>query len=202
MAIIGLPHFFGTMFMAAPIPPMSKSRFWLVTLGLLSVSVIVVMAVLGYLLLTLKVPAGGNGTPTATATSSLRLNLPTAPPPTATPGPPPPQSVSFAAEEPIKGFSNCEAYGFKGVVTTGDGDRLPDVQIVVWEDQAGLLALNSTDMNGSYLIEVEDKPAQRKLWVQVYENDLPVSKPVLVETQIDCRNGFQFYQINWREVGQ
>ena len=32
------------------------------------------------------------------------------------------------------------------------------------------------------------------------ENDLPVSQPVVVETQIDCQNGFQVYQIDWHKI--
>jgi len=71
---------------------------------------------------------------------------------------------------------------------------------VVWEKQAGLLALGTTDTEGNYLIEIEGDPAQRKLWVQIYENDLPVSQPVFVETHIDCQTGFQFYQIDWHKI--
>ena len=116
------------------------------------------------------------------------------------PCPPPPQEVIFAAKDPMQGFSNCTHYGFKGVVTAGNGKRLQGVQIVVWEDKAGLLALSNTDATGNYLIDIEAKSAQRKLWIQVFEDDLPVSQPVFVETQIDCQTGFQFYQIDWQQV--
>ena len=97
---------------------------------------------------------------------------------------------------------SCERYGFWGKVLASNGIQLQGVQIVVWEGQAGLLALSTTDAEGNYLIEIEAEPAQRKLWVQVFENDLPVSQPVVVETQIDCQNGFQVYQIDWRKVDE
>ena len=104
------------------------------------------------------------------------------------------------AEEPIKGFSDCNKYGFWGRVSAGNGSRLQGVQIVVWESQAGLLALSNTDVEGNYLIEIEGEPVQRKLWAQVFESDLPLSEPILVETQSDCQNGFQMFQLDWRKI--
>ncbi len=178
---------------------MSKSRYWSVTLGLLTMAVVCVIFILAYLLVTLPVPAEQ---PSPTPRRPV-LNLPTAPLPTTQFGPPLPLDVKFIAEEPIKGFSNCSAYGFRGVVKADEGADLAGLQIVVWEDQAGgLLAMGSTHTDGAYSIEIKEKPSQRSLWVQLYRNDVPVSEPLLMKTHLDCQNGFQIYQINWREKEQ
>ncbi len=153
------------------------------------------MGLLVYLLLTLPGPVADSQTaPTRRPT----LSLPTVPLPTTTPGPPVSGEVVFIAEKPIKGFSNCTKYGFKGVVKASNGDRLAGIQITVWEEGVGLLAVDTTDANGVYIIEIEDQPVQRKFWVQVYQADVPASEPLAVETQADCRQGYQIYQINWR----
>ncbi len=177
--------------------PTTKSTYWLIFLGLLSVAVAAVMAVLIYLLLTLPTPAAD--TPITATPSRSALSLPTVPLPTATPGPPPSvEDAVFAAQKPIKGLADCDTSGFKGVVSASNGDRLEGVQITVWEEGVGLLAVDTTDAGGTYRIELKDKPSQRKFWVQVYQNDVPASEPLSVETQADCRKGFQIYQINWR----
>lgn len=166
------------------------------SLGLLTTAVVCVIFVLAYLLFTLPVPAE-QASPTP---RSPVLQLPTVPLPTVRSGPRSPLKIKFVAEEPIEGFSNCRVYGFKGVITT---DNEKEAQVVVWDDQAGgLLAMDSTDADGNYSIEIKAKPDQRDLWVQVYQNDVPVSEPLLVKTQVDCQNGFQVFQINWREKGQ
>ncbi len=181
--------------MASPGSSTPKSRYWLLVLGLLSVAVVLVMALLAYLLFTLfTTPAR------ATPTRQPVLNLPTAAPPTTTPGPPIPVELIFGVKEPIKGFSDCERYGFNGIVRAGNGNHLAGIQVAVWEDQAGLLALDTTDASGAYLIEIQDKPAQPRLWVQLYQADIPVSDPLAVTIHLDCHNGFQVYQINWQEL--
>ncbi len=190
------PFFLVKYFMASSPSPTPRSRYWLVFLSLLSVAVVVVMVLLVYMLLTLPVSTDET-TPTSPRSS---LSLPTAAPATVISGPPMPLEVVFAVEEPIKGFSDCEVYGFNGVVLDNQGDHLEGIQVVVWEDQTGLLALDTTDANGAYLIEIQGKPTQHTLWVQVYRDDVPVSEPLLVNTHIDCRNGFQVYQINWQEL--
>lgn len=176
---------------------MRKKVYRSAILGVLSGAVVVVMVFLAYLLLTLPVP-DVEATPAA---SVPVLSLPTAPAPTATPGPPPsPLKAAFAAEQPVQGFSNCSKYGFWGVVTEAAGSHPAGVQVVVWEDRVGLLAMGTTDAQGNYRIELEGAPAQRKLWLQLYQNDVPVSEPALLQTQIDCRQGFQIYQVDWREI--
>jgi hypothetical protein len=179
--------------------PTSKRSGWIIILSLLGVAVIAVMGLLAYLLLTLPASrAEAQNTPTPRPT----LGLPTAPPSTNTPGPPPSFKVVFTAEKPIKGLANCAKYGVKGVVTAANGDRLEGVQITLWAEGVGLVELTDTDAGGSYAIEIKDKPAQRKLWVQVYQNDLPVSDPLSVETELDCRKGRQIFQVNWREKSE
>ncbi len=175
---------------------MSKRGNWLVVLSLLSVAVVAVMAILAYLLVTLPAPSNQ-----IVATPSRPvLNLPTAPPPTTTPGPRLPTKILFEPEQPISGYSNCDMVGFRGRVTSASGDSLPDVQIVVWDDVTGLVVLDTTRADGTYSIRIYDKPTAHNFWVQIYENDIPVSEPVLVKTQIDCHTGFQIYQVNWHEL--
>ncbi len=178
-------------------PQASKNRLWFGIIGLLSVAVLGVMAVLAYLLFTLPAPMAmaspTRGRPT--------LSLPTAPLPATTPGLRRPLYVRFVPQEPIKGFSNCDSYGFRGKVTNPQDGPLAGFQVVVWQDEGGgLLALERTDQNGTYAIKIPAKPAPRALWVQLYEDDSPVSEPILLKTQIDCQNGFQIFQLNWQEL--
>jgi hypothetical protein len=188
--------------MAASTPRSAKNRPWLIFFGLLSIAICIIMAILAYLFFTLRVSTT-TGTRQVTATSRTPvLTLPTASSATITPGPLSPQEIKFVPVEPIKGFSNCQSYGVKGTITAGNGDVLEGVQIVVWEGQSSLLGLQITDEEGKYSVEVTDEPAPRQLWVQVYENDLPVSEAVLVETQIDCQLGFQIYQLDWQRTAQ
>lgn len=105
-------------------------------------------------------------------------------------------------QKPIKGSADCDTSGVKGLVTTRQGDRLAGIQVIVWEEGVGLVAADTSDDKGAYRIELKDKPTQRKFWVQVYQNDVPASEPLSVETQADCRQGFQIYQINWREKSE
>ena len=198
-AVGGVPYFFDRIFMAAPSPRTSKTRYLPLIVGLIGVSIVVILGSVICVQFTFWLPRQQKPLPTDNATSSA-LDLPTAPPPTATPGPPIPEEIVFMAEEPIRGFSDCNKFGFWGRVSTSNESRLQGVQIVLWESQAGLLALSNTDTDGGYLIEIEGEPAQRKLWVQVFEGDLPVSEPVFVETQSDCQNGFQVFQLDWRQA--
>lgn len=178
-------------------PQTSKNRLWFGIIGLLSIAVLGVMAVLAYLLFTLPV-----STVMASPTRARPgLSLPTAPLPATTPGLRRPLQVSFEPQEPIQGFSNCDSYGFRGQVTNSQDSPLAGFQVVVWRDAGGgLLALDTTDQNGAYAIQIQAKPAARALWVQLYKDDSPVSEPILLKTQIDCQNGFQIFQLNWQEL--
>jgi hypothetical protein len=190
-----VPYFFGRILMA---PLKSNRRYWLAALGLLSVAVACVAAVLAYLLLTLPVPADDDFSPTP---RRIAVELPTAPLPAATSGLRRPLEIKFIPEEPIKGFSSCHSFGFKGKVTTSQDQPLAKVQVVVWsEESGGLLALDTSSKDGSYSIAIQAEPAQRDLWVQLYQNDSPLSEPVQVKTHIDCRTGYQIFQINWHEL--
>lgn len=175
---------------------MGRSTYWLIFLGLLSLAVAVVMAVLIYLLLTLPSATAEQATPTFTRPA---LTLPTVPLPTATPGPPPSvEDALFSVQKPIQGSADCSTTGFKGIVRAGNGDRLAGLQVIVWEEGVGLIAVDTTDAGGAYKIELRGKPSSRKFWVQIYQNDVPASEPLSVETQADCQKGYQIYQINWR----
>ncbi len=86
------------------------------------------------------------------------------------------------------------------MISDSNGDGQDGIQIVVWQENAGLLALSDTDEAGGYSIVIDEQPARRKLWVQVFQDDLPVSQPVFLETQTDCQNGYQIYQVDWKQV--
>lgn len=191
--------------MSAPAPHAPKNRYLPLIVGLVGVAVVLILGIFICVLFVQRGPVerrvAATTAPTATPTPTQpAFPLPTAPLPTATSGPPMPKEVIFAAQEPLKGFSSCTRYGFKGSVTTSNGTDLKGVQIVVWEDETGFLALDTTDANGHYSIEIQDAPARRKLWVQIYQHDIPVSLPVLVETHVDCQTGFQIYQIDWQQA--
>jgi hypothetical protein len=187
--------------MAASRPPKAKNRYWLVIFSSLSVVILIVMAIVVYLFYAVRVSTTAATPLAATPTpGEPGLSLPTPADDQLSSGPPAPQLIKFVPEEPIQGFSSCAQYGVKGMASTGNGERLQGVQIVVWEERAGLLALTTTDSEGNYLIEIVDKPGPHRLWVQVYQDDLPISEAVLVETQLDCQVGFQVYQINWQQL--
>lgn len=169
-------------------------------IGLAGIGMVLVLGSIICYLFTLRVPAARRATATLAPSPRPAFPLPTAPLPTHTPGPPAPQTLLFTAQEPITGFSSCATYGFKGRVTAGNGSGLQGVQIVVWQNKQELLALDTTNAEGNYSIEIKDPPALRKLWIQIYQNDEPVSLPVFVETQIDCQNGFQLFQVDWQEA--
>jgi len=174
--------------------PRSRKKFWLPLLSFLGLAVVAVLSLLAYLLLTIP------DTDSPVRPTQPALSLPAAAPPTSTPGPPPPVEALFKIAEPPEGFADCDGYGFNGTVTAQDGHSLAGIQVVVWENQTGLAALSTTDDDGNYLIEIQDKPAQPQLWVQIYQDDLPVSAPVPVEIHLDCHSGSQVYQINWQEL--
>lgn len=156
----------------------------------------VLMLTLGFALLALPnaVPSGGTRNP--------GLQLPTASIPTSTPGPPVPARIEFVAEEPITGLPNCNIYGVEGMIQTDKGQGLSNTQVVIWDEATGLLDLGVTDSTGRYRIDLEGDLALHKLWVQVFNNDQPVSQPILVEPQIDCQQGFQIFLVNWRRTVQ
>ncbi|MCB9079926.1 MAG: carboxypeptidase regulatory-like domain-containing protein [Anaerolineaceae bacterium] len=185
--------------MGALTPRPSKSKSWLVLFGIVSVILLIFMLSLAYVLI-----AQPNVTAEAapTATRPEALSLPTASAPTLTPGPPLAERIDFTVEEPVEGFSNCDRYGFEGVVIGRNGEPLQGVQIVVWDNQTGLVSLTTTDRQGTYLIELEQLPPHRKLWIQIFANDLPVAQPLLVEPNVDCQTGFQVYRINWRQTAE
>jgi hypothetical protein len=168
-----------------------------VLLVALGVVVLLVLAVLGYLL------AGTLGSATTapageSPSAKTQFSLPTAAASTATPGPPAPAQIVFVPQTPLKGFSSCTHFGFKGIILAGNGQRLQNVQVVVWSKEDGLLSLGDVDAEGSYSVRIAGRPTPRKLWVQVFRDDEPVSEPVAVDTHINCQTGFQIYQVDWR----
>jgi len=176
--------------MPAPGQPKLNSK-QAVLLAVLGGIVLLVMGVLAYLLITLKPP-------NEAATAAPKLSLPTAPAPTITLGPPAPLHIQFVAQKPIKGYSSCTYFGVKGKVNAGNGTALQNVQIMVWSKEKGMLALTAVAAGGEYSIRLPGRPEPRQLWVQVVQNDAPVSEPVPVATQLNCQTGYQIYQVDWQ----
>lgn len=166
-------------------------------LGVLTIALLIALTGLAYLMFTLPGP-GILATPTV---RQARLYLPTAPPPPVTVGPRLPNEIIFTPEEPIKGFSSCDSYGFRGVILDQQGERLEGLQVIAWSEEKELLGLDTTGKQGTYLIEFPGQSPYRNLWLQIYRNDMPVSEPLLMNIQIDCQQGFQVYQVHWRESG-
>lgn len=163
---------------------------WL-AVGLLSMAVGCVMIVLLYLLLTL--PAAAPPPPASQPT------LPPVPAPTATVSP---LTIEFEAEQPITGYTSCDSFGFNGQVTAGAGQPAVGIKVVVWENERDrLLTITPTDANGRYQVILTGAPADRDLRIQLYQNDRPVSEPLLTKIYFDCEHGFQVYQINWLKKG-
>ncbi len=187
------PFFLPGNRMSASGKPKLKTK-QLVLLGALGAGVVLVLAVLAYLLLGLRSPAITDASLSARPT----LSLPTAAVASATPGPPAPQKIAFVARKPINGFSSCTHFGFRGQVLAGNGKRARNVQIVVWSKDEGLLALADVDGQGQYSLRLPGRPAVRHLWAQVFQNDVPVSEAVAVDTHLNCETGFQIYQIDWQ----
>lgn len=181
--------------MTSPNPRKLKSGCWVVTLSFLTIAVMSVMVILITLLFDLSIPVNSV---VAAPTRNPGLNLPTAILPTATIGPPIPLKARFTPEEPITGFSNCNAYGFRGRVKSGSEPYPEAVQIVIWEEGSKLLALKTIDAVGEYDLQFAGKPNLRKLWLQLYQDDVPVSAPLPFVIQADCQVGFQIYQVDWQ----
>lgn len=179
--------------MSSPNPRIIKRGCSAVTLSLLSIAVIIVLTIFFGLLFDLFGRSHAAPTPVAA------LTLPPAVVATATVGPPLPDDIYFTPQQPIKGFSNCETYGFRGVIQENDTSQ-ETIQIVVWDESAALVALETADNQGSYTLEFSDEPLSRDLWLQVYQNDLPVSEPLPLKIHVDCQNGFQVYEINWQAI--
>ena len=182
--------------MSSPASRSSKTQYTPLIIGSIGIVMVLILGTVAcLLLLSRRSQEQQNIAPIPTVT-----NLDTEPLPTPAAGTNSPSKISYVAQEPIKGFSDCDKFGFKGSVKTGNGTQLEGVQIVVWEETIGLLALDSTDLEGAYSITFEGSAEARKLWVQVYENDVPVSQPVLTQIQFDCQTGFQVYQIDWQQI--
>jgi hypothetical protein len=173
-----------------------KKFQWLIVIGLLSVAVGCVTAVLLFLLLTF--PASTPPRPTTASPNQPALPPTTDEPAAATPVP----VVQFEAQQPITGYAHCENYGVYGTISTRQGQPLSLMQVTVWQHpDGGLLAIDSTDAAGQYRIELPGKPAESNVRVQLYRRDRPVSEPLLIKIYFDCQNGYQIYQVNWQQKG-
>ncbi|MDM8528100.1 hypothetical protein QUF58_07790 [Anaerolineales bacterium HSG24] len=128
------------------------------------------------------------------------LRLPTAPPPTITHVPLAPPIEKFTAKEPIRGFNDCTRYGFRGIVWSIAQEPLANVQVVIWEKETRLVAMETTDSSGIYQIMLSGSANVPQFWVQIYQADQPVSNPLLLDIHSDCSQGYQVYQIDWQAI--
>jgi hypothetical protein len=175
-------------------PPHLRISYLLV-LVTLTIIVVAVLALLGYLLFTLP-----SSYAQKTGTRYATFKLPTASIPDLTVGPPEPERIRYTAMEPITGFSNCQGIGLKGEVQTGNGMGIQNVQIVVWDDNAGLLDMTGIKVGGRYRLDLPDPLTPQRLWVQLFDDDQPISQPVVGQTQLDCEQGLQVFEIDWEKV--
>jgi len=194
-----MPYFFDKPSMSSSTPNSKKNGYLPVVVGSVGVFIVIVLSTIICLLFVFRLPTAPNRRPIATVPAPS-INPTVESVSTSSPSPPDSERILFSADEPIKGFSDCQKYGFRGRIRTSNETQLNGVQIVVWAENAGLLALENIDPSGNYAIEMDGEPDQRKLWVQVYANDAPASRPVLVEIQYDCQSGFQLYQVDWRWI--
>lgn len=171
---------------------------WLSILVFLGTTVSLTVFVLIYLLSVLPKPS--LSAEVVSTPPGQILALPTAPPSSQERRPPLPSTVKFTAKNPIRGFSDCETYGFRGIISPLTADPLPDVQVVVWTDQLLMVGLEQADVSGIYEINLADPPPTPVIWIQLYQNDLPVSQPISLEIETDCLAGYQLYQIDWQEI--
>lgn len=175
-----------------------KKFHWLIIVGLLSVAVGCVMAVLLFLLLTFPASVQSPSSP-----ASPEAAQPTLPPATEPIGTPLAPVVQFEALEPMTGYADCESYGIYGTITTERGEPASLVQVTLWQHpDGGLLAIDPTDDQGQYRITLPGTPEGSNLRVQLYRRDRPISEPVLIKIYFDCQNGFQIYEVDWQKKGQ
>jgi len=129
---------------------------------------------------------------------SLLLYLLVSLPPTTSPNKPMiTQNSTFAPKAPPRGFSHCDMFGFRGIVSLADGRGVEGVQAVVWADKTQVITLATSDVGGVYQIKLQ--PMTANLWLQLYAADRPISEAVPVELHADCHSGQQVYQIDWQE---
>jgi len=192
-----------------------SSRFYI----LLAVVLVIVIAIIGYLLVTLGIPAlRGDDQPSATQSAAMTAT----PVPTFTPGPTkeptntPPPSPAPTSEAPVMADTDDPAFvfesagarpstewtGFFGQVSDVGGDPLEGVPVVVWYRDGQLAApVATTDETGYYEIRLADAPLAGTWTIQVLTEDLqPASNLFTFETDQDTEQGIQQIQVLWAEA--
>jgi hypothetical protein len=192
-----------------------SSRFYI----LLAVVLVIVIAIIGYLLLTVGIPAlRGDDQPSATQPAGMTATaVPTfTPAPTKEPTntPPPSPSPTLGApvmadtDEPAFVFESAGARpstewtGFFGQVTDTGGNPLEGVPVVVWYRDGQLAApVTRTDETGYYEFRLADAPLSGTWTIQVLTEDLqPASNLLTFQTDEDTEQGIQQIQVLWTEA--
>jgi hypothetical protein len=192
-----------------------SSRFYI----LLAVVLVIIIAIIGYLLVTLGIPAlRGDDQPTATQSVALTATpVPTfTPPPTKEPTNTPPPSPTPSPEPPVMAETDDPAYvfesagarpstewtGFFGQVSDTGGASLEGVHVVVWYRDGQLAApVATTDETGYYEIRLADAPLAGTWTVQILTEDMqPASNLLTFETYEDTNQGIQQIQVLWTEA--
>jgi hypothetical protein len=195
--------------------PERNSRFYI----LLAVVLVIVIAIIGYLLVTWGIPAlRGDNQPSATESAAMTATpVPTfTPPPTKEPTNTPPPSPTPTSAPPVMADTDDPAFafqsagarpstewtGFFGQVTDTNGDPLEGVRVVVWYRDGQLAApVATTDETGYYEIRLAEAPLSGTWTIQVLTEDLqPASHLVTFETDEDTQQGIQQIQVLWTEA--
>ncbi len=168
-------------------------------------STIVSLTVFGLIYLLIVIPRSPLSAEVIATPPGQVLTLPTARPTSevmTSDVPPTPTSRLFKAQNPVRGFSECERYGFQGVVRSVTGSGLANVHVVVWAEDMRVLRAERTDVSGVYEAHLLGQAEVSQVWIQLYQNDLPVSEAINFDIQEDCQTGYQLYQIDWQAVRQ
>lgn len=134
------------------------------------------------------------------------------PTPTATPVPGvtvtptrirPADASAYALEGPITGTANCGTTGIKGRITDENGLPLPGLRVRVWADGWGGAFSNPTAADGAWdvFLGIGARPGTWHAAV-VDDGGALLSPVVSLPTSDDCRNGYQWLEVQWRRRGE
>jgi hypothetical protein len=192
--------------------PERSSRLYI----LLAVVLVIVIAIIGYLLVTLGIPAlRGDDQPSATQSAVMTATpVPTfTPAPTKEPTNTPPPSPTPTSAPPVMADTDDPSFvyqsagarpstewtGFFGQVSDTNGDPLGGVNVAVWYRDGQLAApVATTDETGHYEIRLAEGPLAGTWTIQVLTEGLqPASNLFTFQTDEDTQQGIQQIQVLW-----
>jgi len=169
---------------------------------IVAVVLLVVIIIAAVLLIAFGIPAlKGAKEPTATTEAE--------PEPTHTPPPPtlPPLEMQYT-ETPEFEYESAgvrpgiEWTGFFGQVLDADGNPVPGVIVIIWDDVGKPVSdPTPTDQDGNYQIVLAEAPLEGTWNIQLLTEDRqPASNPFGIQTDTDTETGIQQIQIIWKQV--